>query len=266
MFDYDKKIKETNSPAWGLYNDLVSTVPSDSIILDAAKGKNWTFMESKDGLGVSHTFRPFEHQEPIEPKDLIGKPVKEAAELIYSWNFDYASFGMSAINIALNTPEREKLLKAEVPLNKKEDTISKLMPKFEGKRVAIVGHFPKVERYAENHDLFILELAPSVESDVFTSASEYILPSCDLVMMTGMTLANKTAPRLLELSKNACVALVGPSVPVSEVLFDYGVDVIASSVAHDINRTKELILDPSVGKLFGEAFNTTTVKRPGFTW
>lgn len=266
MFNYDELIKRLDSPSWSLYKDLISECPKDDSILDAHHGPHWNFIETKAGLGVSHFFKPFEGQDTQDTTDLIGKSTDHALELIFSWNFNAAAYGIAAVNACLNTPKQEKHLNAEIPASKKEDAISKLMPKFKGGRVAVIGHFPKVEVYAANHELYVLELNPSTNVDVFTSASEYLLPSCDLVIMTGMTLANKTAPRLLELSKNACTAMVGPSVPVSDVLFDYGVDIIGSSVAHNIERTKELILDPSAGKLFGEAFRNITVIRPGFTW
>ena len=44
------------------------------------------------------------------------------------------------------------------------------------------------------------------------SASEFCLPLCDLVIITGSAAINKTMPRLLELSRNAQVILAGPSV------------------------------------------------------
>ena len=51
--------------------------------------------------------------------------------------------------------------------------------------------------------------------------------------MTGTTIINKTLPRLLELSSNAVKVLVGPSTPLTDVLHDFGIDVLAGMVVED---------------------------------
>ena len=56
------------------------------------------------------------------------------------------------------------------------------------------------------------------------SASEYYLPLCDLVIITGSAAINKTLPRLLELSRNAQVILTGPSVSCCPALMELGID------------------------------------------
>lgn len=59
------------------------------------------------------------------------------------------------------------------------------------------------------------------------------MPRQDVVFITGVTMINKTLPRLLELSKGAFVVLVGPSTPLAPFLFDYGVDVLSGTVVVD---------------------------------
>ncbi len=58
-------------------------------------------------------------------------------------------------------------------------------------------------------------------------AAEDILPRADVVGLTGTSLINHTFPRLMELCRGKFVVMVGPTSPLSPVLFDYGVDVIS---------------------------------------
>lgn len=51
------------------------------------------------------------------------------------------------------------------------------------------------------------------------------------MFITGVTLTNKTLPRLLQLSRNSHVVLVGPSTPLSEVMLSAGVNALCGFVA-----------------------------------
>ncbi|MDY6932031.1 MAG: DUF364 domain-containing protein, partial [Halobacteriota archaeon] len=52
------------------------------------------------------------------------------------------------------------------------------------------------------------------------------LPKADIVAITGSAVVNKSMERLLELSSGFTVIL-GPTTPMSPVLFDYGADILA---------------------------------------
>jgi uncharacterized protein (DUF4213/DUF364 family) len=95
-----------------------------------------------------------------------------------------------------------------------------------GKRVAVIGRFPVIERLSGYSDLKVIDRHPQ-EGELPDSASEYILPQSDVVLITGSTVANKTLPRLLELAGSAYTVLVGPSTPMSPALFEHGVDALA---------------------------------------
>ena len=56
--------------------------------------------------------------------------------------------------------------------------------------------------------------------DLPDQAGEYLLGRQDCVCITGSAVANKTLPRLLELSRSAYVVLVGPSVPLAPLWFE----------------------------------------------
>ena len=120
--------------------------------------------------------------------------------------------------------------------NKKADAFELYRSAAEGKRVTVVGHCPHLERQLKPYcRLSILERDPQ-PGDYPDSACEYILQEQDFVFITGVTLTNKTLPRLLELIRpDATVCMVGPSVPLSEVLFDFGADHLAGFCVTDGN-------------------------------
>ena len=82
---------------------------------------------------------------------------------------------------------------------------------------------------------YILELDPYQlnpnEGILPDSAAEYVIPDCDVLVITGSTLINKSMERLLTLARNskAYTIILGPSTIMSEILFDYGADMIAGA-------------------------------------
>ena len=102
-----------------------------------------------------------------------------------------------------------------------------LKEKGQGKKVAIVGHFPfipKLQRAAS--ELWVLEKLP-IEGDLPEDRSDEILTKADVVGITGTTLINHTFEGLMDLCREKFVVVLGPSTPLSPVLFDYGVDVLS---------------------------------------
>jgi uncharacterized protein (DUF4213/DUF364 family) len=79
--------------------------------------------------------------------------------------------------------------------------------------VGVIGHFPRLESLAwVAAEMFIFERIPQ-PGDYPDSAAEYLIPTCDVLIITGTSVINKTAPRLLELAQGLEIYLVGPSVP-----------------------------------------------------
>ena len=124
---------------------------------------------------------------------------------------------------------------------KKLEAFAMYTEQIRGKKVAVVGHFPNFQKKWEPIcDLSILEMQPEW-GDYPAEAAEFLLPQQDFVFMTGATFANKTMPRLLELSRNAVTVLVGPSVPMHPCLFDYGADGLSGFTATDAALAADLV-------------------------
>lgn len=98
------------------------------------------------------------------------------------------------------------------------------------KKVATIGHFPNTQHISSKAKSFtVIEKRPQ-EGDRKASEAVSILPETDVVTITGVTCLNDTLEGLCALKKPGSIyILLGPSVPLSPVLFDFGVDIIGGS-------------------------------------
>lgn len=220
---------------WSIYNDLIDSIPEDLTVLDCMLGLHWTLVKSESGTGTAMTVNGGQ-QNSGEYRELIGMSLKELAKDVKSWTMLEASMGLAAINSALNTPKQVSALTGQdfkVSANSEAaNAFTQFLPDIKDKRVAVIGHFPNVDLLRKVCQLSVLERIPQ-DDDYPDPACEYILPEQDVVFITGTAFINKTMPRLLSLAKDSRIILVGPSVPISPVLFNYGVDTISSTVMLD---------------------------------
>jgi uncharacterized protein (DUF4213/DUF364 family) len=220
---------------WEIYDELIAAVPPDLQISECLIGLHWTLIRSR-GTGMALT--PFERAYGSKGASVIasigeriaGMSVCKLAEYIKSWNPFEATLGLAAINSVLNSAEQIEQLYGQPLSNQKQvSAFVYYAEKVRGKKVTVVGHFPDLDTLSNVCDLTILERNPS-EGDLPDPACEYVLPEQDFVFITATTLINKTFPRLLELSRNASVFLVGPSTPFAPLLFHHGIDTLAGTV------------------------------------
>ncbi|MDR0451830.1 MAG: DUF364 domain-containing protein [Treponema sp.] len=210
---------------WELYDTLIKSIPPDCRVDEAIPGEHWTMVRSGKGVGLAMTLhedtRPNILSLPPGRPFCKGMPLAELAEAAKSWNFAEASLGMAAISAYWNSPEREFVAAA---LERGDtEAFGAWRGRVAGKRVAVIGHFLHLEKsLAPFCELSILERRPG-PGDYPDSACEYLLPFQDFVFATGVTLINKTLPRLLELAGEAGIILAGPSVPMAPPLFGRGV-------------------------------------------
>lgn len=226
----------------GLINELLIQLPKGEIV-DIRIGIHWTavvvLVKGQRRCGLSSTLEsPHEHG---------GKPqVHQAGDLL-----KFSSSELSVLAL-----ERERPLLASVGVA----SINALLPTFQpeewfegnaehviavrgaGKHVAIVGHFPFIP-HLRTHvgKLSVLDRHPR-NGEYAAEDAPSILPQADIVAITGMAITNHTAEALLELcSPQALVMILGPSTPLSPVLFDYGVDLLSGSVVTAIEPVLEAI-------------------------
>ena len=218
-----------------LLDELLAALPDDEV-LDVCIGLHWTAVVVRSNgrvrCGLASTLTtPHDHSaEPDVPQagHLHTLSTLELAHLARSEQSPQTSVGIAAINALLPPqPEQWRHLNAgEV-----------IAAHGAGKVVALIGSFPFVPalRSRVGH-LFVLELHPK-DNELPAEAAPDILPQADVIAITSMTLINYSLESLLKLcNPQATVLLLGPSTPLSPMLFEHGIDVLSGSVVTDLDR------------------------------
>lgn len=222
---------------FALYDLLIEGIHTDAVVTNTLMGECWTAVETAGHFGMAMT-TPVDTAPRMLEGDYTGMQLKELAAAAKSWNLEEAGFGMAAVNAFYNTPEKLELLGAYEPFdNYCTDGVD-----LKDKRIGVIGHLNMPSSVHEQaKEVLILERNPR-PGDYPDSACDFLLPACDVVIMTASTLVNKTLPHLLELCKNAYTILAGPSCPMCPGLLELGIDRIAGLVITDVNGMKDKIL------------------------
>ncbi|MHB9293802.1 hypothetical protein Holit_02923 [Hollandina sp. SP2] len=249
--------QEKEGSLWTLYDELIQGIPPDYQVDEAIQGKHWTMVRSGKGVGLAMTLA-IETRPVHLPVSCVGMALGALAAAAKSWNFAEASLGVAAINAYWSAPEHIPV--ALSLQGNGDDAFTVYRNQVAGKKVAVIGHFYRLEQILGGIcQLSILEKRP-VPGDYPDSACEFLLPLQDYVFATGVTLTNKTLPRLLELSYHTGLILVGPSVPLAPSLFHWGVRDLQGFVVTDMNLCRAIVTGENQ-----TAFIFETGKRVGLT-
>jgi uncharacterized protein (DUF4213/DUF364 family) len=197
-------------------------------------GAFWTAVVLENGrCGLASALRDDDHvsehrhgRNPVrEAGHLHERSALALAELARSDSLLEASIGLAAINALLDVDED-----ACVELNAEQV----ILEQGTGQGVVVVGHFPFIPRVREAaRQLWVLEKRPG-EGDLPAKAASEIIPQADVVAITGTSLINHTFEELMGLCRpEAFILVLGPTTPLSPVLFDYGASVISGTLVTD---------------------------------
>ena len=207
-----------------ILDDLLNTLNCDAPVRDIRMGPFQTAVLTRYcGLASTpHDPGPHHDRFPVGAAGvLMDKDAKELAYLAKSPSIHEAAIGMATINSLIEVNENDCL-----ELNAGD----LLIQKGDGKRVAIIGHFPFVPRLRKVvKKLWVIEKNPQ-EGDLAEAEGDKVIPQADVVGITGTAFTNHTIEHLLGLcNPKAYVVILGGTVPLSTVLFDYGIHAVSGT-------------------------------------
>ncbi len=211
-----------------ILDEIISTLDLDATVKDIRQGVFHTGVLTRHcGLSATLTKDALKQEGPLvkQPGALMDQTPEELVRMAYSGSILEAAIGMAVINSLLDVD-----LDRCVELNAAEI----ILEKGRGKNVAIVGHFPFLARVREHaKNLWVIEKNPR-NGDFAEADADQWIPQADVVAITGTSLTNHTLEHLLTLcGPMAYVIMLGDSVPLSPVLFDYHVDALSGTRVAD---------------------------------
>ena len=210
-----------------LLDDLIASLTENAPVRSILVGTHWVVVCSRFCGMASAMQSEHSHSTPDvrEAGKLHLKSARELAGLVYSDSALEVSVGMAAINSLLEMDESQS-----VEIN----AADVLADRGRGKNVALIGHFPFITRLRPSlGELWVIEQRPS-EDEYPAEAASDLLPRADIVAITSSAFINHTMEGLLKLCRpEATVMVLGPTTPLSPILFDYGVDILSGTKVMD---------------------------------
>lgn len=211
-----------------IIQEILNTLPTEPVpVQNVVIGLHWTLVCSKT-CGLSSTLTaegPHGHSKIQAVGALHQKTAQELAQWALSDNLLEASVGMAAINSLIEIQEDQfiDLNAADVIADRAKD-----------KNLVVVGHFPFVDRIRTlTHNCWVIEKKPYGDDFPEDAAAEFI-PQADVVAITGTALVNHSIEKLLSFCQaGALVLVLGPSTPLSPILFNYGVHILSGARIND---------------------------------
>jgi uncharacterized protein len=225
-----------------ILQSLVDALRVDGTVEEVLVGAHWTLVqlrvENRTLAGMATSVMdeaPHGESAVREAGQLRRKTARELAVYALSSRSLEASIGVAALNA---------LLAYDEPPGVELNAADWLEEHGQGRRVALVGHFPFIARLRQAAEqLWVIEQRP-VEDEVPAERAPEVLAQADVVAITGMTLVNHTLDGLLRaIRADAKVMLLGPSTPLTPRLFDYGIEVLSGAQVADFSAARRGIAE-----------------------
>ncbi len=218
-------------------NELINVlVPGRILSIQVGMSRTAVLVETAEGLrcGLAASLANLEFDTRCSPRvaragHLLEMSRDEIIGLIESPSQTEASIALAAINAFL---PRIKLPQSDL------NATEYIREHAEGKNIALIGHFPFIEEMKPIvKNLWVLELNPHGD-DLPADAAPQIIPQADFLAITATTLINQTFEDLIALCRqDTTVIMLGPTTPLSPVLFANGVDILSGSEVLDPKAT-----------------------------
>jgi Uncharacterized conserved protein len=205
--------------------EYVDGLSNNLRIQDIRIGINYTCVLLDNGsCGLSFVFRK-ELVQKYELTDTAGGMIGLGCRDIVPWAMDTnilkSSIGVACINA---------LLQEKIEGFNTANALNVIDMKY-GDTVGMIGYFkPVLEKGSMFKKIYVFERNIVDDENVYPDWAEDIyLPQCDVVIISGTTVVNKTIDHILSKCENAReIVIMGPTTPLCPDVFrDYGVNLLA---------------------------------------
>jgi uncharacterized protein len=210
-----------------ILEEILQSLPKKPIaVKKVVIGVHWTAVSSKYcGLASTLTGENLPYANVDGVGSLHMRSAQELASLVLSGNHYESSIGMAALNSVINPNPTDAV---------KLNAYDWLFENAAGKDIAIVGHFPFVEKVRPlARNLWVLEKNPR-PGDIPAEYSGEYLAKANIIAITGSAFVNHSVQEVLDLcNPDATIMILGPSTPLSPLLFEHGVSILSGAQVVD---------------------------------
>jgi len=143
---------------------------------------------------------------------------------------------MAAINSFIN---------AELDIEKcvKINAFDLIAEKGAEKIIGVIGHYPFIEKLKKTcKKLYVFDNNKKDGGDLSSENIVNFLPECDVVAITGTSIFNHTIDSILSyVKKESYKIMLGPSTPMSEIMFNFGFNALCGSIVIDKEKALNCI-------------------------
>ena len=222
-------------PEIRIFDALSERVSKDARIQSVSVGIFWTFVQTQYGCAISATAHRWRDDPPgaLIPfaGSLQGMPVSALFSLYDSPSLTARSLANAAVSASFPASQ---MTGQKYP--GKAQTLLESLCKATPRHIALIGHFHFADELrAFGHKLDIFELDGRCKpGDIPSSQIPDYLPDADIVVMTSSTILTHATEQILDACRpGAFKMIVGPTVPLHPILWDYGFDAIGGSIITD---------------------------------
>lgn len=226
---------------------LLDALPQEPVrVRNVVVGVQWTLVSSSY-CGLSSTIikqGPHGVITPREVGDLTHKSAQELAHWALSDNPIEVSIGIAAINSLIDISQ----------LSVKYFNVAEVISKnCKDRNLAIVGDFPFSESMKGISRNFWSVNEPSIDSLTPNSSAGEHISQADVVVITSTTFLNHSTEMFLAFCKpEALVMVIGPTTPISPILFQYKISYISGfNVIDEVTTTAAVQQGASFTQLSG---------------
>ena len=224
---------------------LISAIqPGKILAVQVGMSRTAVVAETQSGIrcGLAATLSDIDsdhrtHPSVVNAGKLLEMATEDLAGLVNSPSLTESAIGLATINA---------LLPGKLDHSSSLNGHDYLVEQGKDKNLAMIGHFPFIDLLKPvAKALWTLELNPK-PGDIPADQASVYLPQADIVAITATSIINKTFDDLIQLCRpGATVIMLGPSTPLSPLLFELGVTVISGTRVLNISETVKGIAQAS---------------------